>query len=334
MFLRGLVVCTIAVCLVCPLTAWSDDQGKESSQEGVIQSLDKDTGFLTIKSEGHLLTFLPGDKQLTDKVALFHPGDVVVAKFTVSIGTNMLKDISIVRKVVSVTDFLVAVGVTSGFLLLLVGFILKFRYSRLIVGEDNRYSNSKFQIVVWFSVLVLSYLILAVLRVKLGGSQFAGGIQIPDSLLILSGLTAFTYAGAKGITVRKLADTKAEAEKKGGNPLGSKDPSDLTPKWSQLVEDDHERVDVGDFQLLMFTLIAAGMYLVQVYGDLWVVELRKTVCLPEVDETFVTVFGIGQALYLAKKQLGDNPAETPKNDKKDGGEARTGKKTNAPTQQT
>ena len=312
MFLRGLVVCTIVVCLVCPLTAWSDDNAKDPSKQGVIQEFDEKTGQLTIKSDGHLFAFHAGNEQMKSKAKLFKPGDVVVAEFTANGQENDLKDISIVRIPVSVEDFLVAVGVTFAFLLLLVGAALKFHYERLIVGEDNRYSNSKFQIVVWFSVLILSYLILAVLRVRLGGSEFAGGIQIPNSLLILSGLTAFTFTGAKGITVRKLADAKAEAQKTGGNPLGSKDPTDLKPKLSQLVEDDHGRVDVGDFQLLMFTLIAAGIYLVQAYGNFWVVELRKTVSLPEVDGTFVTVFGIGQALYLAKKQLGDNITEKPK----------------------
>jgi hypothetical protein len=70
----------------------------------------------------------------------------------------------------------------------------------LMIGEDGRFSNSKTQMVVWFFVLISTYITTTVVRVLCSQTaDFFGGIAIPQNLLILSGISALTLATAKGI---------------------------------------------------------------------------------------------------------------------------------------
>jgi len=82
---------------------------------------------------------------------------------------------------------------------------------KLIVGQDNRYSNSKFQMALWFWILLTTYLSTIAFRVYFQGWGLFGAINIPQNLLILSGLSALTYGGAKGITTAK-AEAAAAAK--------------------------------------------------------------------------------------------------------------------------
>jgi hypothetical protein len=75
---------------------------------------------------------------------------------------------------------------------------------KFIVGMDNRYSNSKFQIALWFWVMLSTYLATVVFRLWYAGGDFLGGVSIPQNLLVLSGLSAITYGGAKAITTSKV----------------------------------------------------------------------------------------------------------------------------------
>lgn len=75
---------------------------------------------------------------------------------------------------------------------------------KFIVGMDNRYSNSKFQIALWFWVVLSTYIATAVFRLWYAGWDFFGSINISQNLLVLSGLSAITYGGAKAITTSKV----------------------------------------------------------------------------------------------------------------------------------
>lgn len=70
----------------------------------------------------------------------------------------------------------------------------------LMIGEDGRFSNSKSQIVIWFFVLISTYVATTSLRVICSESvDFFGGIIIPPNLLLLSGISTLTFATAKVI---------------------------------------------------------------------------------------------------------------------------------------
>jgi hypothetical protein len=263
---------------------------------------------------------------------------------------------------------------------------------KFIVGLDNRYSNSKFQIAVWFWVLLTTYMATVVFRLWYAGWDFFGGVSIPQNLLVLSGLSAITFGGAKAITTSKVnaamskttqASTNGAAvppgnqtpnnppnQSVGGGAGANADPTNaslantnqpnpgtpnvantpvapnapaagplnfafsgasvppglqfsgtgsiVNPKdpknskkpgdenfFNDLVQDDFEHFDFGDFQMLMVTLVAVVMYGTLIFHFLATVEFLKTASLPDVDTTILAGFGLGHGAYLAKKAGGD-----------------------------
>ncbi|MGE5659951.1 MAG: hypothetical protein ACM37W_25445 [Actinomycetota bacterium] len=167
----------------------------------------------------------------------------------------------------------------------------------LILGKDKRYSNSKTQVFLWFFVLIGTYIAALVLRWIYGGIDFFGGVAIPQNLLTLSGLSGLTFVTAKAITQSK-AESKTPADK---------------PKFpNDLFQDDEGEVDLGDFQMIVVTLLTVGVYLVQAYSFLSVIELHKGVILPDIDTTLLATFGLGQGAYLVKKQIETVAARTEK----------------------
>ena len=191
----------------------------------------------------------------------------------------------------------------SAVLLLVVatGFT-KGRPADLFLGEDNRYSTSKFQTVLWFWVVISTYLAIVVLRWTNAGWDYIGGVDIPTNLLVLSGLSVLGAAGAKLITTSKV-----ETAKNAVGPAAVNDPKPPAdkPKPGDLINDDFNRTDLGDFQLVTVTAIAAVMYVLSSLEFMTVIELRRIITMPEVDATLLALFGLSQAGYLGKKVAGD-----------------------------
>jgi hypothetical protein len=215
---------------------------------------------------------------------------------------------------------------------------------KFVIGMDNRYSNSKFQIALWFWVLISTYLATVIFRVWFTGWDFFGAVSIPQHLLELSGMSAITYGGAKAITTAKVnAATNpapivvpVTAPPSAGAVPGTPAPpatvsviapagtmpvaiirpaAVLNPKndqgvgseqfFSNLLQNDHGSFDFGDFQMLVVTFVAVGMYLTLIFHFLGSVALVKTAILPDVDTTILASFGLGQGAYLAKKAGGN-----------------------------
>jgi hypothetical protein len=208
---------------------------------------------------------------------------------------------------------------------------------QLIISEDNRYSNSRFQMALWFFVLIVTYIAALCLRVWQLDWTFIGGINIPKNLLLLSGLSAITYAGAKGITSKNLAapeapgkptaaDRKTRAARPnffldlthndgappvpaqppvlGPPPAPGMAPVVITPAVPAQPQGPPQ-FDFGDFQMVIVTLIAVATYVVLVFNFFGHVEYSKVVSLPDVDTTLLATFGLGQGAYLTKKAVGN-----------------------------
>jgi hypothetical protein len=167
---------------------------------------------------------------------------------------------------------------------------------RLILGEDGRYSKSKFQVAAWFVALIASYLTTVGLRWWTSDWTLVSGVGIPTDLLVISGISAFTFVGAKGVTVSKIAQSPAFAAAK-QMIVPSHFPDDL-------VNDDRGNPDLGDAQMVLIALIAVVTYIVTVFSWLGGLQLSGQIQMPDVDSTLVAVFGLGQGAYLAKKQIG------------------------------
>jgi|GEM_PF-2588352 len=187
--------------------------------------------------------------------------------------------------------------------------------AKLILGADGLYSKSKFQLVVWFGALMVVYLSALWLRFCYSCNWLIGTVNIPSNLLLLSGLSALSFAGAKAITQTKQDKVDAAVAKGvpgAGDLKKQKAPNRVANLVYDLVHDDGDFVDLGDFQMVLITLVAAVTYLVQVFMYLRVLDLSATVTLPDVDGTLLAAFGLGQGAYLMKKAAsGSNPDPNP-----------------------
>jgi hypothetical protein len=239
------------------------------------------------------------DAVVKERIKELQRGDRITVTFTPGdANQNQLKQFCIDKAppVLPFTRVWVLLG--CGFVCFIICyFCSRFHPLNLILGEDGRYSNSKFQIATWFFVLISTYLATVVLRVWYGKCDFIGGVNIPQNLLLLSGMSAITFAGAKGITASK-------AQNASQTPGAIQKTTAPAPSFWDLLQNDANHFDFGDFQMLIITLLATGMYLVLVFNFIGSLELRATVDLPNVDTTILATFGLGQGAYLAKKAAG------------------------------
>jgi hypothetical protein len=241
------------------------------------------------------------DMVVKDRLKELHPGDRI--KITFTSGDNVLT--------VFCFDFapepephtrLWVLALSILVCLLLYYVLSRFKPQTLIVGEDNRYSNSKLQIALWFLVLITTYVATLTFRVWYLGCDFIGGVNIPPNLLLLSGMSVLTFGGAKAITTSKVNTEKA---------AGIQDPKNAKTATPHLLRDltqddtNSGRLDFGDLQMLVVTFIAVATYLVLVFHFLGTIETAKAISLPDVDTTLLAAFGLGQGAYLAKKAAGN-----------------------------
>lgn len=152
-------------------------------------------------------------------------------------------------------------------------------------GVDGRPSTSKFQFFLWTGVIVWGYAAVATGRWIAGAAP--GGIGMPTNLLILMGLGAGTALGAKLVTVNRG----------GREPLA--DPG--TRSYRSLVADDHEKPALEKIQVLAWTFVAAGIFLVSVWQTLGTGSPPSS--LPNVDDAVLVLLGIGQVAYVGVKAL-------------------------------
>ncbi len=224
-----------------------------------------------------------------------HKGDHVSVGFETQ---NLVKTIVIRSLPVDWGTISLALAVAFAICFALTALLTGGHPLQLIIGEDGRYSNSKFQMAIWFVVVIATYLATVYLRVAQAGWEFFGGVNIPTNLLLLSGMSALTFGGAKGITTLKV-QTATEAGIPNPKPPGQAN------LFKDFVQNDAGKFDIGDFQMLVVTFVAVGMYLTAVFHSLGLIESWKMFGLPNVDTTILATFGLGQGAYLTKKAVGE-----------------------------
>ena len=262
-----------------------------------IEHVDANTGVMIVSGapaiDGKSLV---AESAIKQRLAQLHVGD----KLTITAGKDTLHLSAIILKTshVAPQDRITALAGVAIVWLLLGLALAKGRVLDLIKGDgdDKRYSNSKFQGVVWFSVVMVTYGATIALRsLRLGIDLM--GVSIPPHLLMLSGLSAFTFGAAKGVTVSKI-----ESAREAGN---------LTAKHTvskgiltDLTTNDDNKLDLGDFQMLVVTLVAMVTYFVIAFNALGSLDATAGLSLKDVDSTILSAFGLGQGAYLVKKALG------------------------------
>lgn len=184
------------------------------------------------------------------------------------------------------------VAYTSGVVVLVVLWVLyrvlgrTWNPGKLIEGADGRPSTSKLQWFLWTVVVVFSYSAIYAARAWTG--NFGVISDIPQNLLIAMGLSVTTMAAAKGITVSYVSS--GQVTKKAISPE--------TASSGAIIQDDDQIPDLSKIQMMAWTLIAIGIYLIRLVQEINTVSPPQ---LPDIDTALMVLMGLGQGAYLGKK---------------------------------
>jgi Leucine-rich repeat (LRR) protein len=193
--------------------------------------------------------------------------------------------------VINVVDFIpYFVGIIIlCILFLIVKYIFNGSITKLAEGADKRLSLSKFQFLLWFIALLYSYIVVYIVRYQAGDVSPIN--QIPPNLLILTGASAGTMLAAKGITSSQVQ-----------NGSISKTPEDESKKTNltNLVNDDDNISDLSKIQMLSWTFVAIGIYLISALPAS-VANYRDG--LIDIDTSLMVLMGLSQGTYLGKKLI-------------------------------
>jgi hypothetical protein len=176
----------------------------------------------------------------------------------------------------------------------------------LVVGEDGQPSTSKFQMLVWTAAVVFGFLAIYQIR-------FSSGYQkelpdVPANLLIAMGISVVTAVSAKSIAVG--AQAKSDAAAAAAAPPAVPAPAP-PPSQSGIFADDTGMPDLGKVQVVLWTVIAVGVFLSKVFAliqhpncppfDPKIGETACTLGLPDIGQTLMILMGLGHGAYLGKK---------------------------------
>lgn len=153
------------------------------------------------------------------------------------------------------------------------------------VGEDNRFSISKLQFLLWTVAVLFGYLVVLFTRYQSG--NFAPLEEIPGNLLIAMGLSGATAILAKGAKVNNI---------EAGRELD--DPLPKVGSFSTVVTEDDGSPSLVKVQYLIWTLVAIGVFIAAVDRD--------HTKLPDIDGALVVLSGLGAGTYLGKKLIPQN----------------------------
>jgi hypothetical protein len=224
-----------------------DDTKSSPNSQAQSCSSSLNNGIATIK-KGEIKTITITPEQYSLQVQCINPLPVTIfvkepglKAIILDFSNGDLVDLSYDNETKELTSLSVATISVDGWLrfgsILISGFLLylltwgivyltkkdaKISLNYIFVGQDKRLSNSKSQMAIWFFVVMVSYISFNILRAFNGGLGFVGGIGIPENLLVLSGISAVTYGGAKVITqsqVNSKPGSKEDALDKKALPL-------------------------------------------------------------------------------------------------------------------
>jgi hypothetical protein len=167
-----------------------------------------------------------------------------------------------------------------------------------IVGgkKQTELSASKLQALVWTLVTLFAY--GSVFGALLLDPARKGPVQslpkIPLNLLVLMGMSVVTAAGAKGVTVSYKAEGRIQ-ERSGGAVTNAQGNPDLVKA-----------------QMLIWTFIGAGYYLLKVMTTIGPGLEGVDIALPDVDGALLVLMGASEGGYIGDKLVSRDITKKPK----------------------
>lgn len=194
----------------------------------------------------------------------------------------------------------------------------------LAVGADGLWSTSKFQVLMWTYAIVFALfaLLFAFIIVQVCGDLFnwmwARRLETPlgsrfteflesglhESYAYLLGIPVLTAVGAKAITTVKVES--GSVVKEGEQPdveevqTGEKPKKKAKKALAEITSDDAGKSDLGDYQYLLFNLLALSYFLAQFLSN-------PAGGLPDIPDTLLVLTGVAAAGYVGKKGIYREP---------------------------
>lgn len=171
----------------------------------------------------------------------------------------------------------------------------------IFTGADGRASTSKFQFYFWTVIVVGSYVALEVARhLHHNVPLIPETVSIPVNLLIAMGLSIGTTVSAKVITTDQIRSGRMDR-----TVIPTAD------TMQGLICDDHGNPDLSKIQMMAWTFIAGGFFILAVLEKLveGMGSPTPLTTLPDIPSMLLVLMGLGQGAYLGTKLV---TTETPR----------------------
>jgi hypothetical protein len=226
--------------------------------------------------------------------------------------------------------FLAVLALLTGELMV-IGLLLRRRFSGAFIDNRNMLSLSKLQAGGWTVLVLAAFATAAAFNATVPHVDYSNvaalSVVIPGELLLAMGISATSLVATPGLLSLKAAQTpavgaeQAAANRTGkvttsnGKVAGRASPADAS--WADLVTGDEVgnagTPDLGKIQQALITLILLGAYGYYVF-EYFLTGPASIPSLPTLDKSFVWLMGISHASYLAYKaapHTSDGPSDAP-----------------------
>jgi len=174
---------------------------------------------------------------------------------------------------------------------------------KLWEGVDKRPSSSKFQFLLWTAAIIFGYLAIYAAPTWEGGKphfHFDPLLNFDANLFIAMGISGATAVAAKAITASNVANGKTKTTYVApAAPLAEGAPAAASNIQGGVFQADDGSPDLGKIQMIAWTLIAVGIFLVGVIHNVDPQSVTRT--LPDIGRPLMILMGLGHATYVGKK---------------------------------
>lgn len=208
------------------------------------------------------------------------------------------------------------------------------RFRGLLIDEQNRMSLSRFQMVLWTTMVLSGFFIMALSNIA-AGQESPLSIAIPSEIWILMGISTTSLVASPLIKSTKESKTandnekertfklmakqmrisKDEVEKKienRGQIVANRNIEDA--RFSDLFSGEEVRdaahLDLGRVQMFFFTVVIVVAYAAAI-GTVLSSDAIKIEAFPDLQQGMVALLGISHAGYLTKKAIPRPESEKP-----------------------
>jgi len=214
---------------------------------------------------------------------------------------------------------------------LLTGKALTGRGLGILINDRNLMSLSRLQLVIWTTVIVSGFFVIALVRIKSADVDQPLAIGVPWQIWTLLGISATSFVGTPLLYGNKMAKEPRDPAKI-ENEVASQFANETADKvaenrrgilyanngiedarFTDMFQGDElvntHLVDVAKLQMFFFTIAVAIAYATQLFQLIAYGDLKQTgIHLPDLQEGLLALMGVSHAGYLGSKSIDKTPA--------------------------